>query len=146
MSPEFEGLVKNKDTLCDVRDAISKNPNLTAALQDSMSAPLITVAQRFLTMELKGIGVGGNPASTESMSELFSRMSFTDLTLEDKLSAAALQKATALQKFLKFTATPTVARALYGFSLRSFLSFLFFHCRFLTPLESITRSVWPATF
>ena len=90
-------------TLSDVRDTISKNPSLTVALQDSMAPPLLTVAQRFLAMEVKGTGVKvGNPASTESMSELFSRVLLIDPTLEeDKLSGAALQKATALKNFFE---------------------------------------------
>ena len=57
-----------------------------------MAAPLTTVAQRFLAMAVKGIGVKvGNPASTESMSALFSHVSVTDPTFEeDKFSGAAL--------------------------------------------------------
>ena len=72
-----------------------------------MAAPLVRVAQRFLAMEVKGIGVNvGHPESTEWMSELFSHESFIDPTLEeDKLSSTVLQKATALH-FLKFTANP----------------------------------------
>ena len=53
MSPEFEMLVKNKNTLSDVQETSSKNPRLEAALQDSMAAPLTTVGQRFQAMELK---------------------------------------------------------------------------------------------
>ena len=101
-SPELEDFVKNKNTLSDVRDTISKNPNLTAALQDSMAAPPVTVAQRFLAMEVKGIGVKvGNPASTELMSELFSHVSFITLHWKKIHSLVLCYRRTVLQKFFE---------------------------------------------
>ena len=43
----FEKLVKNKNTMADVREAITAVPELKDALQDSMARPMISVGQRF---------------------------------------------------------------------------------------------------
>ena len=45
MADHFERLVKNKNSLAEVREAIRMNADLGPALLDSMSAPLITVSQ-----------------------------------------------------------------------------------------------------
>jgi len=44
-------LLQNKNSLSE--ETIEKSPNLGAALKDSMSAPLISVGQRFQGMEMK---------------------------------------------------------------------------------------------
>lgn len=54
MSEQFKQLVKGKNTLTDIRQAIKAHPELQGALQDSMSHPLTTVGHRFQTMKSKG--------------------------------------------------------------------------------------------
>jgi len=54
MDPEFEKMIHNKNSLSEVREAIEKNSDLGIALKDSMSAPLISVGQRFQAMEIIG--------------------------------------------------------------------------------------------
>ena len=43
MPPEHERAVKGKNTLTDLRGAISKDPALEAAIQDSMAPPMALV-------------------------------------------------------------------------------------------------------
>lgn len=50
MPDRFEELVKNKHTLTEIRECITKYPQLNDALRDSMAQPLITVGSRFHSM------------------------------------------------------------------------------------------------
>ena len=55
MANHFERLVKNKHLLTEQRSY--KDKDLGAALLDSMSAPLVTVSQRFQAMKIKDSNV-----------------------------------------------------------------------------------------
>ena len=102
MLERFEQLVKNKNTIGELRDCIKKYPELCGALRDSMSQPLITVSGRFQAMKVKDTPVKvGVPASDTGMTEQFQQALLFDPTLtQDDLSAKTLQKATQYQKFV----------------------------------------------
>jgi len=145
MDPEFEKLVHNKNTLLEVREAIEKSPNLGIALKDAMSAPLISVGQRFQAMEVKGKKVMvGIPATTEEQNALFEKVVKLDSSIcKDKLGQKDLAKAKDLQEFLVTHAhssqymfqvsvivlTVTTAKNILSESLKEFfLVFLFYLC------------------
>ena len=64
MPHKFEQQLKNRNTLCEVRQAIKDTPGLSDALRDSMSVPIKTIGERFQRMEIKGKPIKlGVPAS-----------------------------------------------------------------------------------
>lgn len=103
MTHQFEQLVKNCNTLSDIREVIKKHPNIYSALQDSMSTPLINVGKRFMGMKVKENPIRlGIPATDTKMNEQFKQALFIDSSLEeDKLTAKDLSAATSLQQFMK---------------------------------------------
>jgi len=64
MDPEFEKLLPNINPLSEVNKTIEKSQNLGATLKDSMSAPLISVGQRFQGMKVKSKGFTESKIST----------------------------------------------------------------------------------
>ena len=128
-----------------MREAIEKSPNLGIALKDAMSAPLISVGQRFQAMEVKGKKVMvGIPATTEEQNALFEKVVKLDSSIcKDKLGQKDLAKAKDLQEFLVTHAhssqymfqvsvivlTVTTAKNILSESLKEFfLVFLFYLC------------------
>ena len=68
MEPEFERMVKKKNTLKDIRQSIHKSPELHDQLTDSMSSPISQVCGRFQAMKLKGEPIKcGFPASDDEL-------------------------------------------------------------------------------
>ena len=110
MPEVFEALIHNKNTLQDVRTVIEQRPELSEAISDSIAPVKIALGQRFQSMKIKGEAIKlGVPATNAEMTELFSHSSFVDPNLEcNKLTKEDLKKATALQSFLKSTATPHI--------------------------------------
>ena len=53
MAHQYEELVKNKNTLTDLREAITECPELHDCLRDSMSSPMTTIGCRFQGKALK---------------------------------------------------------------------------------------------
>ena len=103
MADHFERLIKNKNSLADIRQAINVTPDLGPALLDSMSAPLVTVSQRFQAMKVKDnkvkVGVAAIHADLDMQ---FQHALFIDPSLErDKLTGKDLASAHSLQKFMK---------------------------------------------
>ena len=103
MADHFERLVKNKNSLADVREAIKMNTDLGPALLDSMSVPLVTVSQRFQAMKIKDNEVKvGVPASESEIDTQFQHAHFIEPSLDkDNLTAKDLAKANSLQRFMK---------------------------------------------
>ncbi len=68
----FEKIVKNKNTLCDLRQTVKDTPDLGDALRDSMSGPILSIGERFQRMEIKGNAIKlGVPATELQMEEQF---------------------------------------------------------------------------
>ena len=107
MADHFERLIKNKNSLAEVREAVRVNPDLGPALLDSMSAPLVTVSQRFQAMKVKDSKVKvGVPASASNLDAQFQHALFIEPSLQkDKLTAKDLANANTLQRFMKTIAT-----------------------------------------
>ena len=103
MPHRFEQQLKNKNTLCDVRQAIKDIPDLGDALRDSMSVPMKTVGERFQRMEIKEKPIKlGVPASDSQMTEQFKHVLEIDPSLsEEHLTKKDLDKATSLKNFMK---------------------------------------------
>ena len=103
MTHQCEQLVKNCNSLSDIRKIIQKHPDLCGALWDSMSAPLINVGTRFGSMKVKEDPVRlGVPASESNMNDQFQHAHFIDPSLEpENLTAKDLAKATSLMNFFK---------------------------------------------
>lgn len=103
MSEQLEKLVKNKNTLQDIRTLITNNPEVGDGLVDSMSPVKVTLAQRFQIMKIKDIPVKiGTAATDDEMDKLFSFAQFIEPTLEkDRLTSKDLKKATTYTDFIK---------------------------------------------
>ena len=103
MSDRFEKLVKNKNTMAVVREAINAVPELHYALQDSMASPMITLGQRFQAMQVKDVPIKlGIPASDSELANQFQHVAFIDPSLTSTdLKATTLKKADAYQGFFK---------------------------------------------
>lgn len=103
MGDHAESMVKNKNTLAELREVIRNNSDLCSAYKDSMSAPLITVGQRFQSMFVKENQVKlGVPATEAELKQQFEEALLFDSSLtENDLSAKTLNEATELQSFMK---------------------------------------------
>ena len=102
MDPEFEGMIRNKCTLTELRAAIDKSPPLAVALRDSMSPVIARLAQRFTQMKLKEEPVlCANAASDEEIDQYFELVHFIEPSLsQDNLTVKALESCSSLKKFL----------------------------------------------
>ena len=103
MPSEYESLVKNKNTLSEVRAEIAKKPELGDALQDAMASPMIAIGERFQAMKIKDKPIKlGVPATSEEIATMFLHASFIDPSIDpESLNKADLDKCQALQEFLK---------------------------------------------
>ena len=104
MPNRFELLGRNKNTMADVREAITAVPELKDALQDSMARPMISVRQRFQEMKVKGVPVklGIPDSDDDELAQHFQHVAFIDPSLSPTdLKAATLKKADACQGFFK---------------------------------------------
>ena len=61
---EFERLLRNKNTLAEVREVVARHPGFSEALLDSLQQVLCTLSQRFSSMEVKGEPVKVTQACT----------------------------------------------------------------------------------
>ena len=103
MPNHLEQLVKSKGTLSEIQGAIKAYPELSDALCDSMSNPMITVGQRFQAMKVKDNMVKlGVPASDARIEVQFQHALFVDPALtKDDLTTKDLKKAESFAKFLE---------------------------------------------
>ena len=103
MSAEYEKAVKNKNTLTDIRQVISKDSGLEAAVQDSLAPPLALVGHRFMSMKIKDNCVKiGVPATEQNIDEIFQNVLFIDPSIpRADHTAKGLQNSKSLHKFLK---------------------------------------------
>ena len=98
MSPEHERAVKGKNTLTDLRGAISKDPALEAAIQDSMAPPKALVGHRFQSIKIEESCVKlGVPATEQNIDEMSQHVLFVDLSIpRTDHTAKGLQNAKSL--------------------------------------------------
>ena len=103
MPDRFEQLVKNKHSLPEIRECITKYPELSDVLRDSMAQLLTTVGRRFQSMKVNENPVRlGVPANEAQITEQFQHALFVDPSLSPSdLTAKSLKKAEAYQKFIK---------------------------------------------
>ena len=103
MSEQLEDMIKNKNTLQELRALIESNPEVGLGLIDSMSPVKAILAQRFQNMKIKDVPIKiGTAATTEDIDKLFGFSEFIDPTLQkDKLSSKFLKEATAYNYFIK---------------------------------------------
>ncbi len=100
MPHRYEKLVKNKNTLRDLRQAVVDTPDLGDA---SMSAPMITIGEIFQRMEIKGNALkSGIPATKLQMKEQFELILDIEPSLsQENLTKKKMEKATLLRGFRK---------------------------------------------
>jgi len=103
MPENMEQLVKSCKSMSDIRAVLKKHPDLHGALQDSMSASLITLGQRFQNMKVKENPIRlGVPATQMDMDEQFQHALYIDTSLKpDSLTAKDLKSAPSLERFME---------------------------------------------
>ena len=107
MPHQFEQLVKNRNSLAEIREAIQSHPELCGALQDSMSAPLTAVGRGFQAMN--NAVKFGVPTSEAHIDEQFQHALFIDPALtRDDLTAKGLQKAISLKTLFYEDSLPCI--------------------------------------
>ena len=101
MTEPFESLVRNKNTMQNIRDAIQKKSELGGAIRDSMVHTKIVLGDRFQSMKIKGMGIKlGLPAQDDDIDELFSQSTFIEPNLDrNKLRKEDLKDAKSLHSF-----------------------------------------------
>ena len=102
MSASSEQLIRNKSTLKDIHDVISRNENLCKELRDSISAPMIALSSRIQALTLKDEKFADHiPASDSEIGDFFEHIHFIEPNLDrNHLTKDILKDAPALVKFM----------------------------------------------
>ena len=103
MSDEAESILKGNRILTDVRKAVERFPNLKDELQESMSEPITTLAERFTAMKLKDEPIlVYNGAPDVDIDTVFKQLHCIDPELKmDKLTKEVLEASPPLKSFLE---------------------------------------------
>ena len=102
MSESNEQLIRNKSTMKEVREVITRREDLGKELQDSMAAPMIALSARIQALTLKDEKFSiHTPASDSDINQFFDYARFIEPKLnQDHLRKADLKDASALKKFM----------------------------------------------
>ena len=103
MPDSFEGMVKNKLTLSDIRKGVLRQPTLKEELMDSMAQPITYLSKRFMSMKIKEEPVKlSKAAKDEEIQAIFENIhtvyAGVDIT---KLRKDDLKDKEKLQEFMK---------------------------------------------
>ena len=101
--PDFEAAVKNKNTLQEVREAITNTPQLKENWKDLMSNPILHVSRRFQAMKLNHQPFQcGTPVTDEELKDFSKYVLFLKPSLEHSqgLTKLVLEKSKPLTDFI----------------------------------------------